>query len=293
MLNCIDGVRILKVVFFIIILLMASNVYAAQSTITEAEGYACMGYDKSRKLTETEAFTNAKRTAVEYASTYLKSQTTVKDFQLEKDIIDAYANAKVKIIQEMEKKWYQDEKSGDCFKIKIKAEVIPDETAVRDMASDKSPADNPALPLYVSLWTDKKEYKLGEKIKIYIKGNKPFFARVLHRSVKGNMLQLLPNPYRTENYFNGGVIYEIPAGNDQFELEVSPPLGEEQIILYASTSPLGDLSLQEEGALYLVKTSSRDIGTKTRGVKLKVKSDLDKPSASEFFEEKAKLKTGQ
>jgi hypothetical protein len=29
------------------------------------------------------------------------------------------------------------------------------------------------------------------------------------------------------------------------------------------------------------------------GVKLKVKSDLDKPSASEFFEEKAKLKTGQ
>ncbi len=36
MLNCIDGVRILKVVF-IIILLMVSNVYAAQSTITASE----------------------------------------------------------------------------------------------------------------------------------------------------------------------------------------------------------------------------------------------------------------
>ena len=58
MLSCIQRVRILKVVI-IIILLMASNVYAAQSTITEAEGYACMGYDKSRKLTETEALTNA------------------------------------------------------------------------------------------------------------------------------------------------------------------------------------------------------------------------------------------
>jgi hypothetical protein len=42
MLNCIQEVRILKVVF-IIILLMVSNVYAAQSTITEAEGYACRG----------------------------------------------------------------------------------------------------------------------------------------------------------------------------------------------------------------------------------------------------------
>ena len=37
MLNCIDGVRILKVVFIFIILLMVSNVYAAQSTITEQE----------------------------------------------------------------------------------------------------------------------------------------------------------------------------------------------------------------------------------------------------------------
>jgi hypothetical protein len=37
MLNCIDGVRILKVVFIFIILLMVSNVYAAQSTITASE----------------------------------------------------------------------------------------------------------------------------------------------------------------------------------------------------------------------------------------------------------------
>ena len=36
MLNCIDRVRILKV-FFFIILLMVSNVYASQSTITASE----------------------------------------------------------------------------------------------------------------------------------------------------------------------------------------------------------------------------------------------------------------
>lgn len=80
-----------------------------------------MGYDKSKKQTEEEALTNAKRKAVEYASTYIKSETRVKDFQLEKDLINAYANATVKIIQELEKGWYKDASAGDCFRIKIKA----------------------------------------------------------------------------------------------------------------------------------------------------------------------------
>jgi len=104
-----------------------SIVHASQSTITEADGYACMGYDKSKKQTEEEAFTNAKRKAVEYASTYIKSETHVKDFQLEKDLIDAYANAPVKIIQELEKAWHKDASSGDCFRVKVKAEVVPDD----------------------------------------------------------------------------------------------------------------------------------------------------------------------
>ena len=37
----------------------APLLYAAQSTITEAEGYSCMGIDKSRKQTEQEAMADA------------------------------------------------------------------------------------------------------------------------------------------------------------------------------------------------------------------------------------------
>ena len=36
------------VILFLVAILGSSSLYAAQSTITEAEGYACMGYDKSR-----------------------------------------------------------------------------------------------------------------------------------------------------------------------------------------------------------------------------------------------------
>jgi hypothetical protein len=276
---------------------MLSTSYASQSTITDSEGYACMGEDKSRKQTEQTAMADAKRKATEKASTYIKSETHVKDFELERDLISAYANANVKVIQELEKGWYKDPSAGDCYKIKIKAEVIPNEKAMEKVAKSKQVTDDPSAPLSVQVWADKKEYRSGEKMKIYIKGNKPFYARVIYRDAGDRNIQLLPNPYRSENYFNGGVIYELPSGNDRFELEVSPPFGEENIIVYASTSPLGNIEIESLGGVYQVKTRTKDIGDKTRGVKIMEKMDskdsAKEISASEFFEEKAVVKTAR
>jgi hypothetical protein len=277
----------------IISIFWISDVFCAQSTITEADGYACMGEDKSRKQTEQAAATDAKRNAVEYAVTHLESESTVTDFELEKDLVSAYSKATVKILEVKESGWYKDERSGDCYKTKIKCEIVPDENVVKAITNKGGNYDDPSLPLHVTLSTDKKEYKAGEKIKIYLKGSKPFYARVLYKDTKGELLQLLPNPYRTDNYFNGGVVYEIPSGKDQFELEVSPPFGEEQLIVYASTSPLGDIRIKKEGGVYQVKTREEDIGVKTRGVQLKEKMAGDKDQASEFFEDQAKLKTGK
>ena len=214
------------------IILLAAPVYAAQSTIKIAEGSACMGDDKSRKQTETAALADAKRNAVESVKTYVSSATEVKDFELQKDLVSAYANATVEVLETLEKGWYKDPGQGDCYRIKLKAEVIPDEKAMKKAGAKAADAalDDPSLPLTVKVWTDKTSYAAGEKIRIYLKGNKPFFARVIYRDAVKNNLQLLPNPYRRDNYFQGGVIYEIPSGKDQFELEVNPPFGEENII---------------------------------------------------------------
>jgi len=285
----INVARIAALVFLFI--MSSSYAYASQSTITEAEGYACMGEDRSRRETERAALEAAKRNAIEFASTYMTSETHIKDFELEKDLVSAYANATVKVIKELEKGWYKDAKSGDCFRVKIKVEVIPDEKAMDKVSKRKDVADDPSAPLHVQLWTDKKEYERGDKMKIYIKGNKPFYARVIYRDTAGEMVQVLPNPYRNENYFQGGVIYEIPSGNDRFDLEISPPFGEENITLYASTSPLGNIDLHSQGGVYFVKTKAKDIGTKTRGLKLTGKSSGESNYTSEFYENKAEVKT--
>ena len=269
---------------------MTSNLYASQSTIIESEGYACMGEDKSIKETERTAMVDAKDKAAKNAATYIKGETKIKDSQLVKDIIEAYNNATVAVDKVIEKGWYTDPSLGKCYKVKIKANVIPDEKAMQKVSEV---LDDPSAPLSVKVWTDKKEYREGDKIKIYIKGNKPFYVRVVYKDAAGKLLQLLPNPYRRDNDFNGGVVYAIPSGNDRFELEVNPPFGEESIAVYTSTSQLGDLDLKEEGGVYQVKTKSKDIGIKTRSVKIKEVTEGKAQQASEFFEGKAVVKTGK
>lgn len=100
---------------FIIFAFFVDTAHSAQSTITESEGYACMGEDKSRKQTEQAAMADAKRKAIEQVSTYIKSETHIKDLELEKDLVSAYANATVRIIQEMEKGWYRDQSISEFF----------------------------------------------------------------------------------------------------------------------------------------------------------------------------------
>jgi len=275
-----------------VILFWATSLFAAQSTITEAEGTSSMGDDKTRKQTEQNALAEAKRNAVEYTLTYLKSETIVKNGVVERDLIEAFAKASVNVIQVLERKWYKDETTGDCFMTRIKAEVIPDEKALAAQkgARATSEADDPTALLTIRAWAEKEGYQTGEKVKFFIKGNKPFYARITYTDASGSVVQLLPNPYRTGNYFNGGAVYEMPSGEDQFELKVSPPYGAEQITVYASTAQVGDIDVRASGGVYEVKTKASQVGNKTRGIKIQPRSD-GKTTPAEFSETVIGIKT--
>jgi len=263
---------------------MVSTIHAGQSIIIEGEGYACMGDDKSRKATETTAMADAKRKATESAASYIQSETHIKDAMLEKDLLSAYANAQVKVLQELLKEWYKEQGLGDCYRVKLKVEVIPDEKAMAGNAkqNQNSLESDPAGPLAIKVWTDKKEYVQGERMKVFIKANKPFYAQVVYKQSDNSLLQLLPNPYRDQNYFSGGVVYEIPSGDDRFDLEVSPPYGTENVTVYASTSPTGSLDVTPVGGIFSIANKLSEISATTRGVQFVQKNSSK--SVAEFAE---------
>jgi hypothetical protein len=269
------------------------GLFSAQSIIIEAEGIASMGDDKSRKETISEAKTNAKRNAAENAGTYIKSETTVKDYVTESDLLESYSQAVVKILETISGDWINDKVMGDSYKIIVKVEVIPKTIEASKQKSKKNIIDDPSAPLAVNVWTDKEinKYKKNEKIKIYLKGNKPFFAKVVYKQADGTLVQLLPNPHRKDNYFNGGTVYVLPSGKDTFDMTVSPPFGNEKIIVYASTYELGVGNLKNADSVFLIEDNIKDTGIKTRGITIKKKSKKSKNAASEFYEGEIEIST--
>jgi hypothetical protein len=131
-----------------------------------------------------------------------------------------------------------------------------------------SPASSTGASLGLRVWTDQHEYRQGEKMRFYLAGTMPFYARVVYRDASGKLLQLLPNPYRAHNHFEGGVVYEVPSAEDRFDLEVSAPFGAESVTVYAATQPLRDLELQPTGGLFEIKTRAAEIPVLSRGVKI-------------------------
>ena len=282
---------LIRIYAIIALLLIGMPAFASQSKVVTATGKACMGEDRSKKQTEDLALIDAKRQALEYTLTHVKSETKVKNYQLEKDLVDAYANASIRILEEMSGAWSRDMSAGDCFKRVIKAEVIPEELKIQSMVQTVTVADDPNLPLGVKVWTDKVRYRNKEKIKIFIRANKHFYARVIYRNVAGEVVQLLPNPFRKNNFMSSSVIHELPSKDDRFDIEVIPPFGTEIITVFASTSQLGELDLQEASTVYKVKTSVEDIAVKTRGVALTGKTVNNEDNVADFAEAKVIVET--
>ena len=87
-------------------------------------------------------------------------------------------------------------------------------------------------------------------------------------------------------YFEGGKIIQIPEEGAGYSIAVSPPFGKEKLIVFASTSPQGDIIVSPKGGPLLhVNDEMSVVEVKTRGVK------IEKDKSSEFYETNCNIKT--
>jgi hypothetical protein len=260
-----------------------------RSTIVDVDGYAYLSEDKTIKEMREEALANAKREALERAQTYIRSISKVENFQLSYDFIQNQAEGAIRILESNDHGITDDNRYHYWIKAEVEYSLKPPEGKA-DLSSDLT--KNPDAPLTVYVWTEKSEYQAGEKIHVFLQGNKDFFARVAYRDVQGNLLQLLPNPHRKDNFFKGGKVISIPGKGDRFDLEVGPPFGIENIIVYASSAEMGDADVETVGdVLYSVRGGLEDYGMKARGVKIVQKQEGEGVSGAEFFEAQCEVKT--
>jgi len=273
-----------------------------RSCIQSVDGFAYLSEDMTLNAVRKTAFANAKRQALEMSKTYIQSKTKVEDFVLKSDEITAAAEGAVTIIEQKDHGVVDNTR----YHVWIKAEVeyvLKPKIHYADKGIER---DENAL-LTVKVWTSKKHYRDGENIEIYIQGNKDFYARIVDIMSGGDIIQLLPNEYRTNDFFQAGKVYKIPDKGDPFDLEVTAPYGEDQIVVYASEVPLGGVEMERIGqGLGRYKGSRKALATMTRGVSVisafesasskttSVSTDTQKnTSAAEFYEATWTLTTGR
>jgi hypothetical protein len=260
-----------------------------RSCIQVVDGYAYLSEDMTLAETRAAAFANAKRQAVEMAHTYIQSKTVIEDFVLKKDRINETAEGAVTIL---EQKDFGIE-DNTRYHIWIKAEVEYGLEPKIKLSASGDKADNDSAtavwdtdaPLTVKVWTPKKTYTEGESIKIYIQGNRDFYARIIDITSSGEIIQLLPNDFRRTYFFEHEKVYKIPDKGDKFDLKVTAPFGQDSIVVYASDVQLGELrGMQHMGqGLRSFKGSRQAFATQTRGIKVKSVEKASVPAA-EFYE---------
>ena len=258
-----------------------------RSSIYEVNGYAYLGENMSLAQARKAAFSNAKRQALEMAKTHIESNTLVKDGVLEYDHLQTGAEGDVSILEQKDLGL-----KDNRYHVWIKAEV---EYGLRPTGQKPRPAKmmSPDAPLTVKVWTPRKQYRHGEEVMILVLGNRDFYARIVNIDSEGNVIQLLPNDYRDINLFQGGKVYRIPDAGDHFKIRVSPPYGEDQVVVYASDVPLGEVETESIGQGLRRYSGTRDLlAGRIRSVAV-VPRPVGSPTGAEFYEATWKFTTSR
>jgi hypothetical protein len=267
------------------------------SSIQDGEKRSCIQLvDGSAYLSEamplaevrTAAFSTAKRQAVEMAKTYISSKTKVENFITEYDMIWSESEGAVKILQQKDIGVENNTRYHVWIKAEVEYSIRPKgQQTIQPYVTDKN------APLTVKVWTSKKHYVKGERIQVFIQGNRDFYARIVDINSNGDILQLLPNDFRKINFFEAGKIYNIPDTGDRFALRASPPYGQDNIVVYASEAPLGQVDMEAAGqGLKRYKGSLKSFATKTRGVMI-TPDDQQSLQNAEFYEGRWLFTTGR
>ncbi len=282
-----------------------------RSVVGPADGFFPLKGGIPLDVARAKALENAKRAFLKIAKNTIRFQLTVRGKPPVYDI----AQMGLKDLTVLREKDLGVVKSGDEYHVAIEAKVVyalkqkpgvgsapksngssaaKPSTAVKTKTHTlPSVLSDPSAPLTVKVWTEKKQFSEGEKIRFFIQGNRDFYARIVNLDSDGNMIQLLPNQFRQSTFFKGKKKYMIPddSQGDRFSIVSTPPYGTDTIVTFASEVPLGSVNLTPvgQGLGRFNGTRENFSNVVTRGMKVVGNDTVNKPVG--FYESTWKFQT--
>lgn len=108
---------------------------------------------------------------------------------------------------------------------------LPQQTHKISIAKPSATADIP-----VEVWTEKKRYHVGDRIKIHFRAQKNSYVFLYHEDAFGRGQIIFPSRIDDDNFVVGGLTHTIPDPNASFDFIVQPPTGTERIKVLSTSS---------------------------------------------------------
>jgi len=128
----------------------------------------------------------------------------------------------------------------------------------------------------IELWTNRKEYRLGQKIVFHFRAERDCYLNLVDINSQGEISLIFPNRFHQDNFVKGGRTYQIPGPDYGFSFQIEPPVGRERIYAVASTSPMDIFQNDFEQAAFTTLTRGGGSRSQARGIGVKMeRTELD------------------
>ncbi|MGO6814440.1 DUF4384 domain-containing protein [Rhizobium leguminosarum] len=167
--------------------------------------------------------------------------------------------------------------------------VVPAVEAQNERTLTEAPAQTG--PVSVTFDRAEAKYAIGEVVGLFIQSTENAYVTVLNVSPNGAVVKLFPNKYQTDALVGAGKRVQVPDPASGAKLQVSGPVGQEQIKVFYSSKPLtifadlggsgGGMFRSVDGGMDAVSRSledARSLGTKISSKTLML-TTVDSPAA--------------
>ncbi|WP_434730282.1 DUF4384 domain-containing protein [Rhizobium binae] len=114
--------------------------------------------------------------------------------------------------------------------------LIPEVGAQNERTLTEAPAQSG--PVSITFDRAEARYAVGEVVGLFIQSSENAYVTVLNVSPNGSVTKLFPNKYQTDALVAAGKRVQVPDPASGARLQVSGPVGQEQIKVFYSSKPL-------------------------------------------------------
>lgn len=260
----------------------------ASAALDPVHGQGCytFGDDQTPAQAKKAALALARQQAVEGYRVYVQSASTVKNFQLEDDLIQ---NVSAGMLQDVQVEKTEKKDQEICITIAARISPVKLEELIQQRAKAKDVAQTAQAPLLTAgsafglrLWTNKPDgsFVEGDPLIVSLQSDRDGYLKLDYFQADGTVVHLVPNVFGGEAFIRAGQTYTFggPGGREAFTIQ--GPFGSETIKALVSSQPF-DRSLAAANPVEESRGYLNNLQVATRGIKVGAGAAAAPPQWSE------------